>query len=201
MRAGVSTPQIAAAEGRRSRQAEIQDRTGGENRKNRIAAHGVGRTSQRPGPLLPGIVWFAVIALLFAHTVCESENAHSSVSKCKQPARSRNALPSRWRSSVSVKRSVRGCESQARAMSGSAKAISEAEIEETLSMLPPIHVVCGGEAKVCGVRFVREGMEVVCCRATAQRQSGVYSKLHSDSNSNDQIANSDSTAARQMQNQ
>ena len=103
MRAGVSTPQMAAAEGRRSRQAEMQDRTGGEKRKSRIAAHGVGRTSQMPGPSLPGIVWFAVIALLFAHTVCESENAHSvlRVRAAAATAASANASSQRDRATLS----------------------------------------------------------------------------------------------------
>ena len=71
---------------------------------------------------------------------------------------------------------MRSCESQARAMSGSAKDISEEEIAKILSMLPPLHIVCGGEAKVCGVRFVRGGMEAVCCR-TGKAE---YSTLASD---------------------
>ena len=54
MRAGVSTPQIAATEGRRSRQAESEDRTGGEKDKNRIAAHrvsrGVAKAGAHPAP-------------------------------------------------------------------------------------------------------------------------------------------------------
>ena len=61
-------------------------------------------------------------------------------------------------------------------MSGTAKAISDAEIEEILSMLPPIHVVCGGEAKVCGVRYIRDGLEAVCCRAGKDE----YATLASD---------------------
>ena len=80
MRAGVSTPQIAATEGRRSRQSEIEDRTGGEKEKQNSSTRvEAGSRKCRDHASHRVLYDLLVIVLLSAHKIARAR-MHTAVS-------------------------------------------------------------------------------------------------------------------------